>query len=217
MASLLDVCDRNGTARIAAITRTMPPVKRTDEDPLAAAAGLADASAFAPASLWHFCLACSCMHAPHQLSQAYTADSVATESPSLFSRQACLHSTAHILLWSTNSSFCCSSTVAESCSQTPMQDLGLQRALGPAGRESNTSSSLFLRWNSSWYSGKSLRNMGFLRLYSSDILAKRLFSAFVELMLPVVCAASFMKDRRPVRMVPTLHIGFLHNTGNLCS
>lgn len=50
----------------------------------------------------------------------------------------------------------------------------------------------------------SLRNIGFFKFHSKDSAASFSFSALVVLMLPVVGVLSFMKDKSPVRMVPTL-------------
>ena len=60
-ALLLDAWVKNGTARIAAMTRTSAAVKSLD-DALVGGVGLLDASAFKLVPLWLFCLARSCSH-----------------------------------------------------------------------------------------------------------------------------------------------------------
>ena len=60
-ASLLDVCVKKGTARIAAMTRTTAAVKSLD-DAVAGEGGLLDASALGLVMLSLFCLARSCNH-----------------------------------------------------------------------------------------------------------------------------------------------------------
>ena len=59
IASLLDACAKNGTARIAAITNTIAVVMSMD-DAVAGACGLLDGSGVAPAPISLFCFARSC-------------------------------------------------------------------------------------------------------------------------------------------------------------
>lgn len=63
----------------------------------------------------------------------------------------------------------------------------------------------------STYSGKSFLKLGqFLlsQLYASEALASSRFSLSEDLMLPVVWCLSSMKDRSPVNILDTDHIGF---------
>ena len=56
----------------------------------------------------------------------------------------------------------------------------------------------------SMYSGNSFLKTGSRKLKSRDWHASRCLSALLVEMEPVVCAFSYMKDIRPVRIVPTL-------------
>ena len=57
--------------------------------------------------------------------------------------------------------------------------------------------------------------MGLLRFCSKEIDANRRLSAFDDDMLPVVMLFSYMKESRPFRIVPTLHMGFQLSAGGL--
>ena len=67
MASLLEAWDRNGTARMAAITSTMAVVMSI-EDAVAAAGGFRDGSGLAADPFWLLCLASSCKRPTHCVS-----------------------------------------------------------------------------------------------------------------------------------------------------
>ncbi len=71
------------------------------------------------------------------------------------------------------------------------------------------------RWYSSTHSGNSFLNIGFLRFCSKETDANRRLSALDDDMLPVVMLFSYMKESRPFRIVPTLHMGFQLSAGGL--
>lgn len=71
-------------------------------------------------------------------------------------------------------------------------------------RSSLTRASLSLLWCSAIYSGNRSLNWGFLTLASSDCWASLLLSLLGVERAPVVISLSYMKDMRPVRMVPML-------------
>ena len=63
-------------------------------------------------------------------------------------------------------------------------------------------------WCSFTHSGNSFLNTGLLRFCSKEFDANRRFSALDDDMLPVVILFSYMNERRPFKIVPTLHMGF---------